>query len=206
MAVQRLDLTPTEQLIAENIATLRKRRRYSLRTLAARLSEVGPGLTDSAISQIENGRRRASAGDLWQLALALQVAPAVFYVPLDAEDPQAVVGDMPAGDRARLAFYPPSSEVVPDWVLPAVRESWDTSNAGNAEIRELLREIHAAVVPRTPDNTPNTHTYYEGRIAAPEVTPEALQKISADVVAEILNRQHTGEQTPADESPARGND
>jgi transcriptional regulator with XRE-family HTH domain len=63
------------QMVAANLAALRKLRGYTTRSLSARLNQLGHRIDPSGITKIEHGRRAVDVGDLVALAVALCVSP-----------------------------------------------------------------------------------------------------------------------------------
>lgn len=90
MSREKLLLTTVEQRAAENLRRVRDHHRFTTSSLAEateKLRDVAP-LNRTAISHIENGRRRMSLADAWTLSLALDVSPLEFFLPLDSQDGQ----------------------------------------------------------------------------------------------------------------------
>jgi transcriptional regulator with XRE-family HTH domain len=83
-----IPIGPTGQVVAENVARLRKSRGWTLRALSKALAAAGRDLGQDAINKIENGRReevttnsvsrRIDVDDLVAFAAVFGVAPAVL--------------------------------------------------------------------------------------------------------------------------------
>ena len=72
---------PTADTVAANVRRLRDDMNLGLRSLAARMAEVGRPLNHSALDKIEKGDRRVDVDDLMALAAALDVSPATLLMP-----------------------------------------------------------------------------------------------------------------------------
>lgn len=71
--------------VAANVKTVRERRRLQQQQLSARLAELGRPIPPTALSKLEDGRRRVDVDDLVALAVALNVSPTRLLLP-DAYD------------------------------------------------------------------------------------------------------------------------
>ena len=91
-----IEIAATGRIAGENLARLRKARRYSVRELAARLTEAGRRSTGSGISKIERGERRMDVDDLVALAAVLDVSPSALLLPPD-DNPSGTVEVTGAG-------------------------------------------------------------------------------------------------------------
>lgn len=69
-------------VIAHNVAILRKARGMSVRDLSAVMEQVGQKILPSGITAIEQGKRGVGAEDLLALAVALNVNPARLLLPV----------------------------------------------------------------------------------------------------------------------------
>ncbi|MFI7009982.1 helix-turn-helix domain-containing protein [Streptomyces sp. NPDC050145] len=81
--------------MAENLVRLRKARGFTVRGLGEALTKTGRSVPDaSAISSIENGKRRVDVDDLVALAAALGVSPLALLLPsaLSPDDMVEVTG------------------------------------------------------------------------------------------------------------------
>jgi hypothetical protein len=74
--------TPDE-LVAQNVANLRRQRAHTVRTLSEVLTKLGRPILPSGITKIENQNRKVSPGDLVVLAIALGVHPNRLLLPVD---------------------------------------------------------------------------------------------------------------------------
>ncbi|WP_431784341.1 helix-turn-helix domain-containing protein [Streptomyces chumphonensis] len=83
MARKAIEHGPTTATVAANLARLRKACGFTTRGLAEAVVKAGRRVPDqSAISSIENGRRRVDVDDLTTLAAVLGVTPAALLLPL----------------------------------------------------------------------------------------------------------------------------
>ena len=75
-------MTPSE-VVSSQLRALRGKRGWKQEELAARLEQLGmPGWRQSKIAKIENGQvKRLPLEDVFELALALDVAPVYLLVP-----------------------------------------------------------------------------------------------------------------------------
>jgi len=71
----------TSQIVGRNVARLRGGSGVSARELATLAAELGTPLSQSGISDIENGRRTVSVDQLTALATALDVSPLSLLMP-----------------------------------------------------------------------------------------------------------------------------
>ncbi|MCZ4276257.1 helix-turn-helix transcriptional regulator [Rhodococcus yunnanensis] len=81
MEAKRVRLGATGDTVRANIASARNEQRLTLRELAERTAEIGRPMSNSTISQIENGSRRVDVDDLLTLSIALDIAPVALLVP-----------------------------------------------------------------------------------------------------------------------------
>lgn len=81
MAARRVEVGPTGHTVRRNIAFYRKQRRITLRELSTKMTELGRPMSNSSLSQIENGSRRVDVDDLMAIAVALNVSPKTLLVP-----------------------------------------------------------------------------------------------------------------------------
>jgi transcriptional regulator with XRE-family HTH domain len=72
------------RLVGANIARLRRQRGLKQEPFS-----VAAGVTQSYLSQIENGHVNLTLLGLHELAQALKVSPADFFVPLETTDSDA---------------------------------------------------------------------------------------------------------------------
>jgi transcriptional regulator with XRE-family HTH domain len=79
---------PIRTVIAQQVAAIRKRRRWTQGELADQLSDLGWGnLSRAAIAKIETEKRGVSAEELVALAAALNVSPVNLCVPDNPGEP-----------------------------------------------------------------------------------------------------------------------
>ena len=71
----------TSQVVGRNVARLRGGSGLSARELAERATALGASLSQSGISDIENGRRTVSVDQLTVLAILLDVSPLSLLMP-----------------------------------------------------------------------------------------------------------------------------
>jgi transcriptional regulator with XRE-family HTH domain len=114
--------------VADRVRQLRQRRGLTAEGLAARCAEIGaPEITRSVIANIETGRmgpdgrrrRDVTVDELFILAFALEVPPALLAIPLDGADALQVADEVlmdplqaanwMAGDDAAEGFYEPGA-------------------------------------------------------------------------------------------------
>jgi len=88
MTTGRIELASTGRTVAANVKRLREEQRLTLRSLSARLKEMGRPLSADALNKIENGAseeprqiRRVDVDDLVALSVALGVHPAALLLP-----------------------------------------------------------------------------------------------------------------------------
>ncbi len=92
-----------------------------MRDLAAELESNQWALSASAISQIENGARRVDVDDLFALAIALDVTPALLLMPEAHSADERVDGPAPFGTTsashvwAYLLLDPPPGDPLNEW-------------------------------------------------------------------------------------------
>lgn len=115
--------------MAERVKQIRQRRGLTAEALAARCAEIGaPEITRSVIANIETGRkgpdgrrrRDVTVDELFILAFALEVPPALLVIPLDGGDALQVTDSVlmgplqaanwMAGDDAAEGFYEPAAD------------------------------------------------------------------------------------------------
>ena len=103
MAKNPVEIGPTGERVAANIAALRKHKKLSQCEVAKRAELAGRNLPASAISKIEKLDRRLDIDDLIVLALALGVSPAELLAPLpgDEEDVDLTPTVTSPADEAR---------------------------------------------------------------------------------------------------------
>jgi transcriptional regulator with XRE-family HTH domain len=81
MAIQKLELGPTGQTVADNLTRIRKQQQLHQRELAARLAAIGRPMLSTVISKIEQGDRRVDVDDLLALSAALNISPLDLLLP-----------------------------------------------------------------------------------------------------------------------------
>lgn len=113
---------PVARAVASNLRAVRLARGLRQDELAKRLADLGRPMQTSAISKMEDGKRRVDVDDLLALAVALNVAPARLYLADGGMDdlvplaPQYAVRGYAAWDWARgeyslcWEFDPPLSD------------------------------------------------------------------------------------------------
>lgn len=67
--------------VAQNVQELRLASRHTIRSLSARLAELGIKITSQQISNLENGNRGVSPDELMALAVAFEVSPMRLLLP-----------------------------------------------------------------------------------------------------------------------------
>lgn len=78
---KRVSTGPTGETVRTNIASIRKQRGMTLRGLSDVMSTIGWPMSNSTLSQIENGSRRVDVDDLVAIAIALDVSPNGLLMP-----------------------------------------------------------------------------------------------------------------------------
>jgi transcriptional regulator with XRE-family HTH domain len=145
--------------VAERVRQIRQRRGFTAEGLAARCAEIGaPEITRSVIANIETGRkgpdgrrrRDVTVDELFILAFALEVPPALLAIPLDGADTLQVTDDVlmdplqaanwMAGDDAAEGFYEPGADQA-----ERVARSMFAQPSPDATPLALLRRIGAAL-------------------------------------------------------------
>ncbi|MCK8671023.1 helix-turn-helix domain-containing protein [Rhodococcus sp. HM1] len=147
MGTQRVDLGPTGEAVAANIARMRSRSGLTLRQLAARISDAGRPISHTTLSQIEAYSRRVTVDELVAIAAALDVTPSTLLMPHvdDASTEVEASGVQPttAFDLWRWvtaqAPHPLDSEVPVDvdW-LHRTRPLWTFRQMTDDELRDAL--------------------------------------------------------------------
>lgn len=83
----------------------------SLRRLSAIMGEIGHPLSHATLSEIERGDRRVTVDDLTAFAVALEVSPVTFLMPVSRTD------DVDADEPVRLTGTPEApARQLADWV------------------------------------------------------------------------------------------
>ncbi len=72
--------------VARNVQAIRKRRNLGQQQLSARLAELGRPIPPTALSKLEDGKRRVDVDDLVALAIALNVSPSRLLLPERYDD------------------------------------------------------------------------------------------------------------------------
>lgn len=106
MSKEKLQLTAVERRVARNLKRLRGKT-FSVRGLAEELAnqnEGGSTLTYSAISQVENCRRRLSIDEMWTISRVLDVSPIEFLLPTSSDDGGGI---LPPDDHSGSIYVPP---------------------------------------------------------------------------------------------------
>lgn len=96
MARRPIEIGPTGQVVAANIARFRGLRGYTLADLSERTRQTGRPMSGTTISAIENRTRRADIDDLVSLCAALGISPASMMMdtqPDGYEPAAATVND-----------------------------------------------------------------------------------------------------------------
>lgn len=73
------------ETLGRNVAHLRKVRGFTVRSLSARLDELGTPVSPSGITKIEQNARDVRADELVGLAISLGVNPSRLVLPVDRE-------------------------------------------------------------------------------------------------------------------------
>ncbi len=91
MAARPIELGPTGQVVATNVARFRGQHGLRLAGLSERMAKVGRPMSVVTLSAIENGDRRVDVDDLVAVASALDVSPAALLMP-PVDDPLDAAG------------------------------------------------------------------------------------------------------------------
>jgi transcriptional regulator with XRE-family HTH domain len=84
-----MDQAPTPaNVLAHELSAWRDRTKTTAQQLAERITELGGKLTRQAISKIENGQRGVSIDELFLIARALRVPPALLLFPVGRSRPK----------------------------------------------------------------------------------------------------------------------
>lgn len=99
-----IEVGPTGQAVAANIARLRERRGFTTRQLSGVLERAGRSIPASGITRMEKGDRVVTADELVALAVAFGVSPSALLLPFTEkpDDPIAISG---AGRVPALAAW-----------------------------------------------------------------------------------------------------
>jgi len=153
MAGKRLELGPTGEAVAHNIATARKWQNLTWTDVSRRLEERGRRIPPLGIRRIEEGERRVDADDLVAIAAALEVSPATLLMPpTSTPDTKAVASGIEPTDALELwrwitatAGRPPGSAVEVDleWMHRA-RPAWTFRQLSDDELLEQHNARHHA--------------------------------------------------------------
>lgn len=140
-----------ESVVAHNVRQLREARRFTVRSLSARLGELGHPILPSGITKIEDGKRRVDVGDLVALAVALGVNPNRLLLPASSSGEVALtpavevgVGPAWAWARGKAPLLNAAAVVGPD-PDPTVGELQDDFRRHSLPAHERLREDHPAI-------------------------------------------------------------
>lgn len=79
-----IEVGPTGQTVAANIARLRERRGLTTRQLSATLERAGRAIPASGITRMEKAERVVTADELVALAAAFGVSPSALLLPLSS--------------------------------------------------------------------------------------------------------------------------
>lgn len=119
MAREKLQLTTVEKRAAHNLRRLREAKNFTTRSLSDATAELPDTtrISATAISHIENSRRKMSLTDSWVLARALGVSPVEFYLPIDEQDGSELTNSRPPGaenwEKVIYQLFTPLDESVP---------------------------------------------------------------------------------------------
>ncbi|MFJ6846404.1 helix-turn-helix domain-containing protein [Streptomyces griseoluteus] len=92
-----IEVGPTGQTVAANIARLRERRALTTRQLSGELERAGRSIPASGITRMEKGERVVTADELVALAVIFGVSPSALLLPLK-DAPTDVVEVTGAGE------------------------------------------------------------------------------------------------------------
>lgn len=107
-----LEVGPTGQVVAENLARLRKRRDLTARKLSAMLTRAGRPIPASGLTRMERGERHVTTDELMALAAVLGASPQALLLPLRDDSAETIeitgAGAVPAD--AVWAWVPPAEQ------------------------------------------------------------------------------------------------
>ncbi|MFE6429743.1 helix-turn-helix domain-containing protein [Streptomyces rochei] len=96
-----IEVGPTGQTVAANIARLRERRGLTTRQLSGLLERAGRNIPASGITRMEKGERVVTVDELTALAVAFGVSPSALLLPLTDKSTDSV--DVTAGGTVSAA-------------------------------------------------------------------------------------------------------
>ncbi|MGW4997472.1 helix-turn-helix domain-containing protein [Streptomyces hydrogenans] len=124
-----IEIGPTGQAVAGNLARLRERRGLTTRQLSALLERAGRPIPASGITRMEKGERVANVDDVAALAVVLGVSPSALMLPL-GDAPEELIevtggGTVPAN-------------VAWDWVDGRRPLHWPAGDTSTADLEYRL--------------------------------------------------------------------
>lgn len=135
--MKRIDLGPTGERVAEQIARLRGEKNLTYAALEKRLEEGGHKIPALGLRRIEAKARHVSVDDLTAIAVALDVSPLTLLLPNHGgEDPEKVSGLKGAAGSNVLWLWGLCQEPLS---LPAEPTLESDDNPQNARAIQLFR-------------------------------------------------------------------
>lgn len=179
----------TESAFARNVATLRKQRDFTVRSLAERLEALGRPMHPSGVTKMENGARHPGPADLVALALALGVIPSRLLLPVDdpaasvALTPTVTVGqaDAWAWALAQRALPGGNDEDFEMHAVPAYLRRTADHTASRAAL-DVLQRVQALLQTRAATSAaPEYLGQYVAEMGGPAAVRRALRRLIAEV-------------------------
>ncbi|MFE9736513.1 helix-turn-helix domain-containing protein [Streptomyces sp. NPDC006477] len=140
-----IEVGPTGQTVAANLARLRQQRGYTTRQLSALLERNGRSVSPSGITRMEKAERSVTTDELAALAVAFGVSPSSLLLPLEDSDE---IGIEVTGAGVVAA------DVAWDWADGKRPLHWSDSGDRSTRLFDYLlysrppgrREIHGIVL------------------------------------------------------------
>jgi hypothetical protein len=104
MPIREMEIGPTGQRVATNVAALRTERGQSKTEMGRLLDELGRPMTLDVLTKLEDQRRRVDTDDLLALALALRCSPNRLLLPAYAGGDATVALTSAAAPAAHRAW------------------------------------------------------------------------------------------------------
>ncbi len=137
--------TPHDVAI-ERIRQLRKRHGFTQQDLADRLNLLGAHTDRAAVAKVELGQRGLSLNELFQYALALDVAPVHLVTAPDSEDPIALgpnmectPGEMRAWVRGQRPFLWQDART---YFSEVPKQEFESAQDAGAQWQQMPWRIH----------------------------------------------------------------
>lgn len=142
-------LTP-QQIVAARLPLLRGRHGWSTQKLADRITELGGDLSRTAITKIETGRRDVKLDEAMLLAVALDVSPSYFFVPVRRGETVSLTPNLTV-TASEARYFVKGSKPLPgqdpyifrsevNEELVEDREFWQQARTAEERANELLAQ------------------------------------------------------------------